>query len=54
MFYRNAKQNLTLSIDAEVLAALRDYADYQGRPMSQCVNLILRKFFHILQKKSKG
>ena len=36
------KTSVSMTIDSDVLEKVREYADYDGRPLSQYVNMVLR------------
>ena len=36
------KTSVSMTIDNDVLEKVRDYAEYDGRPLSQYVNMVLR------------
>lgn len=41
---RRKKRTVTLSIDAQILAKTREYAQLDVRPLSQYINLVLRYY----------
>lgn len=47
------KMSVTLSLDSDVLEELRELAAYEDRPVSQYVNLLLRKFLAMRKKGVK-
>lgn len=45
------KQQISITIDSDVLEELKQKADYNCRPLSQYINLILKRFLE-QQKKN--
>ncbi len=37
------KERISITIDSDVLAKIKDKAEYDGRPLSQYINLVLKK-----------
>ena len=37
------KDRISITIDSDVLAKIKDKAEYDGRPLSQYINLVLKK-----------
>ena len=48
---RPLKERISITIDSDVLEKLRDKAEYDGRPLSQYINLVLRR--HLEQEEKK-
>ncbi len=40
---RPLKERISITIDSDVLAKIKDKAEYDGRPLSQYINLVLKK-----------
>ena len=40
---RPLKEKISITIDSDVLAKIKDKAEYDGRPLSQYINLVLKK-----------
>ncbi len=38
------KERISITIDSDILAELKERADYDCRPLSQYINLILRRY----------
>lgn len=38
------KEKVSLTLDADILARMRELAEEDGRPLSQYINLVLRRF----------
>ncbi len=45
------KEKISISIDSDLLEKLREKAEYDCRPLSQYINLILRRFLENEEKK---
>ena len=45
------KERISITIDSDLLEKLREKADEDCRPLSQYINLVLRK--HVEQKEKK-
>ncbi len=45
------KERISITIDSDLLEKLREKADYDCRPLSQYINLILRR--HIEQEEKQ-
>ncbi len=45
------KEKISITIDSDLLAKLREKADEDCRPLSQYINLVLKKHLDELQKK---
>ena len=45
------KERISITIDADVLAKIKDKAEYDGRPLSQYINLVLKKHLEEENKK---
>ena len=50
---RPLKEKISISIDSDLLEKLREKADEDSRPLSQYINLILRKYMEQKDKKQK-
>ena len=50
---RPLKEKISISIDSDLLEKLREKADEDCRPLSQYINLILRKYMEQKDKKQK-
>lgn len=50
---RPLKEKISISIDSDLLEKLREKADEDCRPLSQYINLILRKYMEQKEKKQK-
>ena len=48
---RPLKDKISITIDSDLLAKLRDKAEYDGRSLSQYINLILKR--HLEQEEKK-
>ena len=48
---RPLKEKISISIDSDLLEKLREKADEDCRPLSQYINLVLRK--HVEQEEKK-
>ena len=48
------KDRISITIDADVLEKLRDEAEYDGRSLSQYINLVLRKHLDELEKNRQN
>ena len=47
------KERISITIDSDILAKLREKADYDCRPLSQYINLVLKKHLEEEDKKNK-
>ncbi len=45
------KERISITIDSDLLEKLREKAEYDCRPLSQYINLILRRFVENEEKK---
>ena len=50
---RPLKERISITIDSDLLEKLREIADKDCRPLSQYINLVLRKHVEELQNKKK-
>ena len=50
---RPLKEKTSISIDSDLLEKLREKADEDCRPLSQYINLVLRKHVEQEEKKQK-
>ena len=51
---RPLKERISITIDSDVLEKLRDRAEYDGRPLSQYINLVLKRHLEELEKKERS
>ena len=49
---RPLKERVTITLDCDIVARLRELADEDARPFSQYINVILRKYLHAFDKKT--
>lgn len=47
------KEKISITIDSDLLETLRRKADEDCRPLSQYINLILKKYLEVLEKRGK-
>jgi len=47
------KERISITIDSDLLEKLREIADEDCRPLSQYINLVLRKHVEELEKQKK-
>lgn len=47
------KERISITIDSDLLEKLREIADEDCRPLSQYINLVLRKHVEELKKQKK-
>ena len=45
------KEKISITIDSDLLAKLREKADEDCRPLSQYINLVLKKHLEEIEKK---
>ena len=50
---RPLKEKISITIDSDLLEKLRETADEDCRPLSQYINLVLRKHVEQEEKKQK-
>ena len=50
---RPLKEKISITIDREILEKLREKSDEDCRPLSQYINLVLRKHVEQEEKKQK-
>lgn len=50
---RPLKERISITIDSDLLEKLREIADEDCRPLSQYINLVLRKHVEELEKQKK-
>lgn len=50
---RPLKDKISITIDSDLLEKLREIADEDCRPLSQYINLVLRKHVEELEKQKK-
>lgn len=43
------KERISITIDGDVLKKLKDIAEYDGRSLSQYINLVLKKHLETLE-----
>ena len=48
---RPLKEKISITIDGDILEKLRDRAEYDGRSLSQYINLVLKR--HLEQEEEK-
>ena len=48
------KDRISITIDSDVLAKVKDKAEYDGRSLSQYINLVLKRHLEHEEKKEKG
>ena len=46
------KERISITIDSDVLEKIKEKADYDARPLSQYINLVLKR--HLEQEEKKG
>ena len=47
------KEKISITIDSDLLEKLKEIADADCRPLSQYINLVLRKHLEELKKREK-
>jgi len=47
------KEKISITIDNDVLAKLKDMAEYDDRSLSQYINLVLKQHIKELENKNK-
>ena len=47
------KEKISITVDSDLLEKLRQKADYECRPLSQYINLILKRFVESEETKKK-
>ena len=47
------KEKISITIDSDILARIRDKAEYDGRSLSQYINLVLKRHLEQEEKKEK-
>ena len=52
-FMKPLKERISITIDSDLLEKLREIADEDCRPLSQYINLVLRKHIEELKNKKK-
>ncbi len=45
------KEKISITIDSDLLEKLREKAEYDARPLSQYINLILKRFIENEERK---
>ena len=45
------KQKISITIDSDILEKIKDKAEYDGRSLSQYINLVLKKHLEEEEKK---
>ena len=50
---RPLKEKISITIDSDLMEKLREIAEEDCRPLSQYINLILRKYMEQKDKKQK-
>ena len=48
------KEKISITIDSDILARIRDKAEYDGRSLSQYINLVLKRHLEQEEKKEKN
>ena len=48
------KDRISITINSDVLAKVKDKAEYDGRSLSQYINLVLKRHLESEEKKEKG
>ena len=48
------KEKISITIDSDLLEKLKEKADYDCRPLSQYINLVLKRHLEELEKKEKS
>ena len=51
MYMRPLKEKISITIDSDLLEKLREIADADCRPLSQYINLVLKKHIEELDSK---
>ena len=47
------KDRISITIDSDILAKLKDKAEYDGRSLSQYINLVLKRHLESEEKKEE-
>lgn len=47
------KEKISITIDGDVLEKIKDKAEYDGRSLSQYINLVLRRHLEAEEKEKK-
>ena len=47
------KEKISITIDGDIHAKIRDKAEYDGRSLSQYINLVLKRHLENEEKKEK-
>ena len=47
------KDRISITIDSDILAKLKDRAEYDGRSLSQYINLVLKRHLESEEKKEE-
>lgn len=45
------KERISITIDSDVLEKLRDRAEYDGRSLSQYINLVLKRYLEAQERR---
>ena len=48
------KDRISITIDSDILARIRDKAEYDGRSLSQYINLVLRDHLRQIDNKKES
>ena len=48
------KEKISITIDSDLLEKIKEQADYDCRPLSQYINLVLKRHLEELEKKEKA
>ncbi len=47
---RPLKEKISITVDSDILAKLRTIAEYDDRSLSQCINIILKRYIEAKEK----
>ena len=53
MTVKPLKEKISITLDSDLLEKLKEKADYDCRPLSQYINLVLKRHLEELEKKEK-
>ena len=51
---RPLKEKISITIDGDILAKIKDKAEYDGRSLSQYINLVLKRHLEQEEQKEKN
>ena len=54
MTVKPLKEKISITLDSDLLEKLKEKADYDCRPLSQYINLVLKRHLEELEKKEKS